>query len=64
MQAGMRRELDRAQRVPITLVILVGLFFVQRRGAAFIGKIFGPVMLVWFLVPESTEIAGVIAPSP
>ena len=35
--------------VPITVVILVGLFSVQRKGTGFIGRIFGPVMLVWFV---------------
>src|SRR3990172_3190331 len=34
--------------VPITLVILVGLFLLQRRGTAHIGTLFGPVMLLWF----------------
>ncbi|MGN8095276.1 KUP/HAK/KT family potassium transporter, partial [Methylobacterium sp. 22177] len=34
--------------VPITLVILVGLFLVQHKGVAAIGRVFGPVMLVWF----------------
>jgi KUP system potassium uptake protein len=34
--------------VPITVVILVGLFWVQRRGTASIGVVFGPVMVVWF----------------
>jgi KUP system potassium uptake protein len=36
--------------VPITCVILFGLFMVQRRGTAGIGKVFGPIMLVWFAV--------------
>jgi KUP system potassium uptake protein len=36
--------------VPITLVILVGLFLVQHKGVAAIGRVFGPVMLVWFMV--------------
>ncbi|MBM4380488.1 MAG: KUP/HAK/KT family potassium transporter, partial [Deltaproteobacteria bacterium] len=36
--------------VPVTLAILVGLFFLQRRGTAGIGKLFGPVMVLWFLV--------------
>ncbi len=36
--------------VPITLVILVGLFMVQHKGVAAIGRVFGPVMLVWFVV--------------
>ena len=35
--------------VPITVAILIGLFFVQRRGTGGIGKIFGPTMLVWFV---------------
>ena len=34
--------------IPISCVILVGLFRVQRRGTATIGRIFGPVMVVWF----------------
>ena len=34
--------------VPIALVILVGLFLVQRHGSEAIGRFFGPVMLVWF----------------
>ncbi|MCJ2049640.1 potassium transporter Kup, partial [Methylobacterium sp. J-070] len=36
--------------VPITIVILVGLFLVQHKGVAAIGRVFGPVMLVWFAV--------------
>ena len=36
--------------VPVTLIILVGLFLLQSRGTEKIGKIFGPVMVVWFLV--------------
>ena len=34
--------------IPLTLVILVGLFSFQHKGTAGIGKIFGPVMVVWF----------------
>ena len=36
--------------VPITVVVLVLLFLVQRRGTASVGRLFGPVMLVWFAV--------------
>jgi len=36
--------------IPITIAILIGLFAVQHRGTAGIGAVFGPVMLVWFLV--------------
>src|SRR6516165_2781004 len=34
--------------VPLTCVILVGLFAVQRWGTGGIGKVFGPIMAVWF----------------
>jgi KUP system potassium uptake protein len=34
--------------VPVTLVILSALFFVQKYGTAFIGRLFGPVMVLWF----------------
>jgi KUP system potassium uptake protein len=34
--------------IPITITILVMLFAVQRRGTAGIGRVFGPVTLVWF----------------
>jgi KUP system potassium uptake protein len=35
--------------VPIACVILVGLFAVQRKGTAVIGRVFGPMMIVWFV---------------
>lgn len=35
--------------IPITLVILFGLFFFQKKGTAGVGIIFGPIMCVWFL---------------
>jgi len=34
--------------IPITIVILIRLFFLQRRGTAGIGALFGPLMIVWF----------------
>jgi KUP system potassium uptake protein len=36
--------------IPLTLVILFGLFLVQKRGTGGIGKFFGPITLVWFAV--------------
>jgi len=36
--------------IPITIGILLALFAIQRRGTAGIGKVFGPVTLVWFVV--------------
>ncbi|AQV93684.1 potassium transporter Kup [Cupriavidus necator] len=35
--------------IPITLVILCALFFIQRSGTQAVGKLFGPIMVVWFL---------------
>lgn len=34
--------------IPLTILILIGLFTLQRRGTAGIGALFGPIMLVWF----------------
>ena len=36
--------------IPLACVILVGLFMVQRRGTEAVGRVFGPVMVVWFSV--------------
>jgi KUP system potassium uptake protein len=36
--------------VPLTLVILIALFLIQSRGTETIGKLFGPVMVLWFIV--------------
>ena len=35
--------------VPLTVVILIGLFAVQSRGTAKVAAFFGPIMVVWFL---------------
>jgi KUP system potassium uptake protein len=35
--------------IPLTILLLLGLFFVQRRGTGRIGAVFGPLMLVWFI---------------
>ncbi len=47
--------------IPLTLIILFGLFAVQKRGTSGIGKFFGPITLVWFAVISVlgvTHIAG------
>src|SRR6202045_1649848 len=46
--------------VPISIAILVGLFLVQRKGTAFIGNIFGPVMLIWFIAIGVLGLRGII----
>jgi KUP system potassium uptake protein len=34
--------------IPITMVVLFALFYIQRHGTALVGNFFGPVMLLWF----------------
>jgi KUP system potassium uptake protein len=46
--------------VPLTIIILIGLFIVQKKGTGFIGRIFGPVMLAWFLVIGLLGIDGIV----
>jgi KUP system potassium uptake protein len=38
------------ETVPIVISIIAALFFIQQFGTNFIGKFFGPVMMVWFLM--------------
>src|SRR5580692_11711724 len=45
--------------VPLTIVVLVGLFLLQRKGTGFIGRIFGPVMLGWFVAIALLGISGI-----
>jgi KUP system potassium uptake protein len=46
--------------VPITIAVLASLFLVQRRGTEFIGRIFGPVMLVWFVAIGLLGLLGIM----
>jgi KUP system potassium uptake protein len=46
--------------VPITAVIIVALFAVQRRGTGAVGGLFGPVMIGWFVVIGACGVAGII----
>jgi len=34
--------------IPLTLVILIALFVLERRGTAIVGNLFGPIMVLWF----------------
>ena len=36
--------------VPLSCVILLGLFWIQKRGTGTVGQFFGPIMVVWFTV--------------
>ncbi len=46
--------------IPITCIILFLLFFFQKRGTADIGKFFGPVMIVWFVVIALLGLSSII----
>ena len=46
--------------IPITVVIIVVLFTVQRRGTAAVGRLFGPVMIAWFLAIGACGVRGIV----
>ena len=46
--------------VPLTLAILLGLFLVQRLGTAGVGRLFGPVMLIWFASIGTVGAIGIL----
>jgi len=46
--------------VPITLLVLFGLFFVQKRGTGGIGKFFGPITVLWFLAIAALGLSHII----
>ncbi|MFO0124151.1 MAG: potassium transporter Kup [Inhella sp.] len=47
--------------VPVTLLILTGLFAFQRLGTGTVGKAFGPIMLVWFVALAALGVPQIIA---
>ncbi|WP_398498507.1 potassium transporter Kup [Variovorax sp.] len=47
--------------LPITVVILIALFAVQKKGTGAVGKVFGPVMLLWFVVIGVAGLLQVLA---
>ena len=47
--------------VPIAVVILTALFWFQRHGTSAIGRIFGPVMLIWFICIGAIGLHGVMS---
>jgi KUP system potassium uptake protein len=46
--------------LPVSLACLVGLFLLQSRGTARIGRLFGPIMLVWFAVLALLGISWIV----
>jgi KUP system potassium uptake protein len=46
--------------VPITIVLIIGLFAVQRHGTGKVGRMFGPVTFVWFVAITLLGIRGIV----
>ncbi|MGE5338166.1 MAG: potassium transporter Kup [Gemmatimonadota bacterium] len=46
--------------LPIAIAILVGLFVVQRRGTADVGRFFGPTVIVWFITLAVTGVVQIV----
>jgi KUP system potassium uptake protein len=46
--------------VPITVIIIVALFAVQRRGTGAVGRLFGPVMIGWFVAIGACGVNGIV----
>ena len=46
--------------LPISIAVLIGLFAVQRFGTGLVGKLFGPVIIVWFGVLTLTGVVEII----
>ena len=47
--------------LPLSIIALLGLFTLQRRGTGAIGRLFGPMMLVWFVVLAILGIRSIVA---
>ena len=47
--------------LPIAVAVLVVLFIVQRQGTSVVGRLFGPVIVLWFLVLAGTGVAQIVA---
>ena len=47
--------------VPIAFLIILALFFFQRRGTAGVGAVFGPITAIWFLCIAALGVSGIAA---
>ena len=45
--------------IPITAVVIAGLFAMQRKGTEVVGRFFGPVMVVWFIAIAVLGVRGI-----
>jgi len=46
--------------VPVTLVLIAGLFMIERYGTAVVGQVFGPIMVLWFGTIAITGIMSIV----
>ncbi|MEY2954137.1 MAG: hypothetical protein RLZZ401_2224, partial [Pseudomonadota bacterium] len=46
--------------LPISITVLIGLFALQRFGTATVGKLFGPVIVIWFAVLAATGLVQIV----
>jgi KUP system potassium uptake protein len=47
--------------LPLTATVLIGLFVLQRLGTGTVGRLFGPVMAIWFAVISACGIRGIVS---
>ncbi|HEY7300045.1 MAG TPA: potassium transporter Kup [Xanthobacteraceae bacterium] len=47
--------------VPLSVVVLVALFMLQPQGTSRIGRLFGPIMILWFIAIGALGIAGIVS---
>lgn len=52
--------LENINTIPIVISILIALFMIQRAGTSFVGKSFGPVMLLWFIMLAVLGLHGIL----
>jgi KUP system potassium uptake protein len=46
--------------IPVTIIVLLGLFVMQRRGTASVGALFGPIMCLWFAALAALGVNGIV----
>lgn len=46
--------------VPLAVAVLVGLFLIQKRGTARVGRLFGPVLIVWLMLLAGLGVGGIL----
>ncbi len=50
--------------LPIALAIIAGLFLIQKKGTAVVGRLFGPICLVWFVTLGALGVYHIVQDGP